>query len=618
MKQASWVSGVLVVASLGFATRAAADYGLRQITTTSGCDSNGVRITADGTRVAFKSSCNLAGGTSNPNGELYLADTITNAVTRITTTTGCLNLGYTISSDAMRVALISSCDLTGLKPKPGSYLYLFDASTSTFTQITKVPDCVAATPVISGDGTRIAFVAPCDPTGTPGGDAGLYLFDTTTSAFTPIITDSGCGSSQPYSAAPVISGDGMRVAFVSDCTVTGNTDQNQEIYLYDVSTKTITQVTKTAQLCFNANASINADGTRIAFDSACLGENREISIFDSTTGGTTPITATDGCDNVLPLIDALGTHIVLQSSCNLAGTGVNQRNFFRFDAATPGVFSEIFTPNCSVGNLAINADASRVALASACNLTGDNGGNVEVYVATFLTPTPTPTPRNTRTPTPTITPRPTPSATATITATATLTATPLSPPTPSASATPSGTPTAAPTATNTATPDASATPTRPAAALSTALSLTDDFIAVSNIDQFPASGVVMIDAEQMTYGGRQLAATARAATQVALPQAGLLLHVQRGANGTTPAAHAAGAPVVLISAGLPCVGDCSGNGEVTVNELLAMVNVALGNAEVTTCIAGDANGDAQITINEILAGVNNALGGCTPTTSGGT
>jgi hypothetical protein len=59
-----------------------------------------------------------------------------------------------------------------------------------------------------------------------------------------------------------------------------------------------------------------------------------------------------------------------------------------------------------------------------------------------------------------------------------------------------------------------------------------------------------------------------------------------------------------------CVGDCGGDGEVTVNELLSMVNVALGNAAVTACAAGDANQDNEITINEILAAVNNALNGC--------
>ncbi len=58
-----------------------------------------------------------------------------------------------------------------------------------------------------------------------------------------------------------------------------------------------------------------------------------------------------------------------------------------------------------------------------------------------------------------------------------------------------------------------------------------------------------------------------------------------------------------------CVGDCNGNGSVTIDELLSMVNIALGNPG-STCAAGDANGDGQITINEILMAVNAALSGC--------
>jgi hypothetical protein len=60
----------------------------------------------------------------------------------------------------------------------------------------------------------------------------------------------------------------------------------------------------------------------------------------------------------------------------------------------------------------------------------------------------------------------------------------------------------------------------------------------------------------------------------------------------------------------PCLGDCDRQGEVTVNELITMVNIALGNAGASMCTAGDANGDGEITINEIVAGVNNALNGC--------
>jgi hypothetical protein len=49
---------------------------------------------------------------------------------------------------------------------------------------------------------------------------------------------------------------------------------------------------------------------------------------------------------------------------------------------------------------------------------------------------------------------------------------------------------------------------------------------------------------------------------------------------------------------------------VTVDEILTMVNIALGNTPVTDCLAGDRNGDEMITVDEILAAVNNALTGC--------
>jgi len=59
-----------------------------------------------------------------------------------------------------------------------------------------------------------------------------------------------------------------------------------------------------------------------------------------------------------------------------------------------------------------------------------------------------------------------------------------------------------------------------------------------------------------------------------------------------------------------CVGDCSGDHMVTVDEILTMVNIALGNAPVSECTAGDANGDGMITVDEILTAANNALNCC--------
>ena len=41
-----------------------------------------------------------------------------------------------------------------------------------------------------------------------------------------------------------------------------------------------------------------------------------------------------------------------------------------------------------------------------------------------------------------------------------------------------------------------------------------------------------------------------------------------------------------------------------------MVNIALGEADVSSCPLADANHDGQVTIAEILTAVNNALSQC--------
>ena len=60
-----------------------------------------------------------------------------------------------------------------------------------------------------------------------------------------------------------------------------------------------------------------------------------------------------------------------------------------------------------------------------------------------------------------------------------------------------------------------------------------------------------------------------------------------------------------------CAGDCHGNGQVTVDELVTLVGIALGNSFLSACTIGDVNHDGQITVDEIIMAVNLALDGCT-------
>jgi hypothetical protein len=81
----------------------------------------------------------------------------------------------------------------------------------------------------------------------------------------------------------------------------------------------------------------------------------------------------------------------------------------------------------------------------------------------------------------------------------------------------------------------------------------------------------------------------------------------RGAEPPTPTPVMSPTPTMTSGS---CVGDCDGNGLVTVDEIVTMVNVALGIRPVTTCPAGDTDGSGTITVDEILTAIRNALTGC--------
>jgi hypothetical protein len=59
-----------------------------------------------------------------------------------------------------------------------------------------------------------------------------------------------------------------------------------------------------------------------------------------------------------------------------------------------------------------------------------------------------------------------------------------------------------------------------------------------------------------------------------------------------------------------CLGDCDGSGQVTVDELVRLVSIALGATDVTECDAGDADGSGEVTVDELVRAVSRALVGC--------
>lgn len=81
----------------------------------------------------------------------------------------------------------------------------------------------------------------------------------------------------------------------------------------------------------------------------------------------------------------------------------------------------------------------------------------------------------------------------------------------------------------------------------------------------------------------------------------------------TPTATATATPTATLTetpTAQPCLGDCGGDNQVTVDEIVTGVNIALGLAPLENCPVFDGDGDGQVTVDEIIRAVNHALTGC--------
>jgi pimeloyl-ACP methyl ester carboxylesterase len=203
-----------------------------------------------------------------------------------------------------------------------------------------------------------------------------------------------------------------------------------------------------------------------------------------------------------------------------------------------------------------------------------------VAIEDCVTPTPTPTEASTPTPVPTNTETPVPTLTPTNSATPSLTETPTGTP----SATSTGTPTITPVPTATYTP----TPTETRTAT------------------FTATSTVTATATPTHTQTR----TPEPPTPTATPSPTVEPTAQPTPTPPATVAHTPARTRTPTIPSTPCPGDCGGDGQVTIDELVTMVNIALGSRPVADCSAGDTSGDGEITIDEIIQAVNRALSGC--------
>lgn len=264
-------------------------------------------LSPDGRYVAFFSSAsNLVPGDGNGEPDVFLKDTATVAITRVSTDSyGAEGNGRSydpsLSADGRYVAFFSyASNLVSGDSNIRYDVYLKDVQTGATTRVST--DSAGAEgnseslfPSISADGRYVAFDSASSL--VPGDNNGLfdvYLKHTLTGATFHVSTDfAGTGVSHE-SRSPSLSPDGRYVAFHSAASdlVTGENNVWEDVYVKDVQTGAITRVsTDSAGAEANGGSyepSLSADGTYVAFSSYASNlvpsdSNGEMDIFLSTT-----------------------------------------------------------------------------------------------------------------------------------------------------------------------------------------------------------------------------------------------------------------------------------------------------------------------------------------------
>ena len=279
-------------------------------------------ISGDGRFLTFLSSGDLGG--LNPTGipNIFVYDGTTGKFTRVTTNGGA---DPTISGDGRFIAFSSSADYARRNADGSDEIYRYDRVGKHFVQLTRDNngDGQSELPVINRDGRRVVFETTSDvrrrnPDFSP--EVGLFYG----SAVPMSVDPNGDGESH----SPAISADGSFAVFQTTSNLAGrNEDLSQELMLYDVKMKALTQVTNDPDgTGSSGTAAISGDASAVVFISssnvAGLNPDNFNAVYLLSRRHTFSVITTtpDGLfDGDTPTVNDDGRWIAFVSGFNLTG-----------------------------------------------------------------------------------------------------------------------------------------------------------------------------------------------------------------------------------------------------------------------------------------------------------
>ncbi|MEP6921200.1 MAG: lamin tail domain-containing protein [bacterium] len=297
-----------------------------------------------------------------------------------------LNLNPSISGDGRFVVFESTSNPEGAGGGTGFHALRAELSAETAT-VVQLALSRAVAAAISQDGSRIAFASKDDPLGTNrDGNSEIFYYDGTALRQ---ITETRPGEPSERltqgNFQPSISDDGRLIAFSSNRDLTNqNPDANLEIFIIDIDTRAITQLTNSSGIAGCRDAKISGGGNRVAYirDSG-MSANAESDLILQDLSGAASVQIVAASLPALQLaygraISDHGERVVYS-----AETANHASQVFLFDGrrnTTRQITSLGIKEDDVALQATISGDGSRVAFATRRNVIGGNADqSVELY-----------------------------------------------------------------------------------------------------------------------------------------------------------------------------------------------------------------------------------------------
>jgi len=244
-------------------------------------------ISSDGRYVAFESpATNLVTGDTNASTDVFVYDRDANEIERVSVdNSGGQGNGYSyrpsISSDGRYVSFYSfATNLVTGDTNARSDVFVYDRDTNEIERVSVdnsggQGNNNSYNTRISSDGRYVAFHSEANNlvTGDTNADRDVFVYDRDTDTIERVSVDNSGMQGNDDSEYPSISSDGRYVAFTSHATnlVTGDTNTDSDVFVYDRDTDTIERVSVDNSGVQGDDVSeypsISSDGRYVAFES---------------------------------------------------------------------------------------------------------------------------------------------------------------------------------------------------------------------------------------------------------------------------------------------------------------------------------------------------------------